>query len=352
MVANFTSGFSVREPMWHGEGYVPGRYPNGRAEARQWAGLEWEPTIHEIFGLSAANLTPEMAMDPGAPPPYEVIPSYKLLRRSDTGAPLSVVSATYEVVPNETLFDIADAILQAGDAQGDPLKYETAGALDEGRRTWVLINLGDRELPGDPSLHTAFMYVATSHDMTAALRCGATDVRIVCMNTEHLADVDANQRGMAYRFSHTKNIQGRIDEARKAISGAYVQLDQVYERAAELLRARVTAEQTRTFMREFAIQRAIRTCNVKAKDPATLLEDKRILNTVNATVADLEALLQSDTCAGITGTAYSWTQAAVEFLDHIRPSRTTDSHFSRTVLAAEPFKALAHRVADEVLATA
>ena len=44
MPAYFETGFSVRQPMWHGQGTVLDDYPTDWADARAKAGLLWEPT--------------------------------------------------------------------------------------------------------------------------------------------------------------------------------------------------------------------------------------------------------------------------------------------------------------------
>ena len=49
MPAYFDTGFSVRQPMWHGEGLVLDDYPTDWNDARDKAGLLWEPEARETF---------------------------------------------------------------------------------------------------------------------------------------------------------------------------------------------------------------------------------------------------------------------------------------------------------------
>ena len=49
MPAYFDTGFSVREPMWHGEGLVLDEYPTDWNDARIKSGLTWEPALTRAF---------------------------------------------------------------------------------------------------------------------------------------------------------------------------------------------------------------------------------------------------------------------------------------------------------------
>src|SRR5215218_6737379 len=57
MPAYFDTGFSVRQPMWHGQGIVLDEYPVDWADARRKAGLTWEPIVRPTYTVvDAANV--------------------------------------------------------------------------------------------------------------------------------------------------------------------------------------------------------------------------------------------------------------------------------------------------------
>ncbi|WP_038843666.1 DUF932 domain-containing protein, partial [Salinispora arenicola] len=292
-------------------------------------------------------------------PVYAKVEGHKALVRSDRPeVVLDIASQTYEVIPNETVFEIAEAVLEAGKSEGFPVKYETAGVLDSGRRVWLLVNLRETMLPGDPSPHASYLYVATSHDGTAALRAGATDVRIVCANTERAADMDAKQKGTVYTFRHTKNVEHHISEARTALMGAAKQLDLVHEQAVQLLSQKVTSAQRTEFIHQFAVERTVtNVTNLTGKDLEEHMSRPSIITRVNSCKRSLDELLDSETCTGISGTAYGLRAAAIEFLDHVRPvqhagkRKGKENTFRRTVLDGEPQKRLANTVLRKVLTT-
>lgn len=343
MSHQFETGFFVRTPAWHNLGTVVNDYPGSVEEARKLAGLDWDPIEESTYDLVGVGADGQ--------PHYEAIEGFKQIKRSDTGARLTIAKGTYTVLGNEVPFQIAEAVLEAGKETGREVKYETAICLDGGRRVAILVNLGDTMLPGDPSPHTKYMYVATSHDGSAALRAGGTDVRVVCANTEAAADSDSKAKGTFFTFNHTKNIMARVDEAKAVLLGVYDDVEKVYDRAREMLEVKITARQREAFVRGFAIERAIRTSDVKAATLAAKLEHPRIIKTIEATMTTLNQILDSDTCTGISGTAYGLTQGAIELLDHFRPTKSEETLFTRTMIDREPQKALAYKVAGQVLAT-
>lgn len=110
----FESGFSVREPAWHGLAEVLDEYP-GRKEGRKLAGHDWEPEKRQLF----------IGPDEGVP--NIPVPGWSALIRSDSQAVIGCVKDTYTVISNETVWDIVDAL-----AKQEKVKYETAGVLKGG----------------------------------------------------------------------------------------------------------------------------------------------------------------------------------------------------------------------------
>ena len=114
-------------------------------------------------------------------------PDQKVLYRSDTKAPLSVVSGRYQVVqPQEVLEFYRDLSEVAG------FELETAGVLKAGRRFWALARTGKSAcLKGNDVVHS-YLLLATSCDGTLATMAIPTSVRVVCNNTLAIALQGAN----------------------------------------------------------------------------------------------------------------------------------------------------------------
>ncbi len=120
MAANVENMFFVREKPWHGIGTIVQDAPNFK-EAILLAGLDWKVEQKDV------------CTDGGV-----MIPGYKANIRDIDQSVLGVVSDRYQVVQNEEAFAFTDELL------GEGIRYETAGALQDGRRTFILAKLPQR----------------------------------------------------------------------------------------------------------------------------------------------------------------------------------------------------------------
>lgn len=106
----------------------------------------------------------------------------KVLYRSDTLAPLSVVSPRYKVVqPSEVLHFYQDLVHAGG------FELETAGCLKGGRKLWALARTGQETLLRAGDRVKAYLLLATSCDGTLCTTAQFTSVRVVCNNTLQMA---------------------------------------------------------------------------------------------------------------------------------------------------------------------
>ena len=329
MPANVESMFSVREMPWHREGTILSDYPGSWAEARILAGLDWDPISTEVYactGIDRNTLTEV----------YEQVEGWKAISRSDTGAVLSINRDSYTVINHREMGEIVEAVL----AQPS-VKWETAGVLDGGRAVWCLALLDEPvELPGDASPTLPYLAITTRHDGTAACALRATAVRIVCANTFRAAELEGERTGATFSFIHRSSWRARIEEARKAVTGARAEMHRYTELATELLGIPITPQQRELFITEFI-----------PMPPQGLVTD-RVARNVEEARAALRMILESKTTQQVSGTAYGLVQAAGEYLDHIRNARSWETKLNRTLIRPEPLKHRALSLIREVVATA
>lgn len=130
------------------------------------------------------------------------IPDHKVIYRSDTNAPLSIVSSKYQVVqPREVLEFFRDMVEQGG------WHIHTAGTLRGGRKLWAMASNGEgaqvngrpatKSKPGDEIMQN--LLLATSLDGSMKTTAMLTAVRVVCANTLALA---LSKGGKSVRISH------------------------------------------------------------------------------------------------------------------------------------------------------
>ena len=105
-------------------------------------------------------------------------PNRKVLHRSDTGAPLAVVSDGYRVVQPSEIMGFFGKLADIGG-----FELETAGALSDGRRIWALARVNDGANIVDGDLVRAYILLGTSYDGTMATVGKFTNIRVVCNNT-------------------------------------------------------------------------------------------------------------------------------------------------------------------------
>lgn len=102
----------------------------------------------------------------------------KILYRSDTGKPISVVGEGFKVVqPREVLEFFRDITESHG------WYLHTAGVLCDGGRVWAMATRDNAAeiVPGDTVREN--LLLATGLDGTLATHAGYTDIRVVCNNT-------------------------------------------------------------------------------------------------------------------------------------------------------------------------
>ncbi|MDC4876372.1 DUF932 domain-containing protein [Acinetobacter baumannii] len=162
----------VGQTPWHGLGnQLPQNQPI-EIWAQQ-AGMDWRIESSNVSYMAKNERGQNILM------PYE---EQRVLYRSDTHAPLSVVSQRYqEVQPKEILEFYRDLTEQSG------FELETAGVLKGGRKFWALARTGQSAALKGKDVSNGYVLLATACDGTLATTAQFTSVRVVCNNTLAIA---------------------------------------------------------------------------------------------------------------------------------------------------------------------
>lgn len=176
----------VRETPWHGLGNQLSEKQPLEVWLRE-AGMDWS--------IEQADVMYQVRSDAGINiRPYG---DNQVLYRSDTLAPLSVVSNRYKIVQPREVLEFYRDLVQAGG-----FELETAGVLKGGKKLWALARTGqETRLKGQDRIG-AYLLLATSCDGTLATTAQFTSVRVVCNNTLQLAT--SNGAG-AIKVPHSTN---------------------------------------------------------------------------------------------------------------------------------------------------
>ena len=165
---DFTTGKAAvafkGETPWHGLGQS---LPAGSSmdEWKKAAGLDWQCERSAVYFDYNRD---------GEQKPFE---GKEVLFRSDTLAPLAVVSSDYRIAQPSMVMDFFSTIAKNGN-----FEMETAGALFEGRRIWALARVGENANILDDVV-APYLMMATSYDGTMSTVAQFTSVRVVCNNT-------------------------------------------------------------------------------------------------------------------------------------------------------------------------
>ena len=136
------------------------------------AGMDWQIEASEVRYISGNNHVGVI----------NAFPEQKVLYRSDTKAPLAVVSKRFHVVqPGEILEFYRDLTAYSG------FELETAGVLREGRKFWALARTGQSTSLKGRDRVDGYLLLATACDGTLATTAQFTSVRVVCNNTLSIA---------------------------------------------------------------------------------------------------------------------------------------------------------------------
>jgi phage/plasmid-like protein (TIGR03299 family) len=120
---------------------------------------------------------------------------------------LGVVGARYEVIQNTKAFAFFDELVGRGEAI-----YETAGALGDGEKIWLLAKLPGSFSPIAGDKIEQYVCLYNTHDGTLPCSVMFTPIRVVCQNTMNLALRDCTQ---IVKVRHTLNADERLEQAGK-----------------------------------------------------------------------------------------------------------------------------------------
>ena len=178
----------VGQTPWHGLGNE--LTPNQPLEvwAKQ-AGMDWRIESSDVSYMAQNHRGQSIIM------PFE---EQRVLYRSDTHAPLSVVSQRFqEVQPMEILHFYKDLTEQSG------FELETAGVIKGGKKFWALARTGQSAALKGKDVSNGYILLATACDGTLATTAQFTSIRVVCNNTLAIALKGQNTSAGVVKVPHS-----------------------------------------------------------------------------------------------------------------------------------------------------
>ncbi|MDE6280823.1 MAG: DUF945 domain-containing protein [Oscillospiraceae bacterium] len=294
MPANVETMFYVREKPWHGLGTRIEEAPTS-ADALVYAGLDWDVVQKDVYAKDGT-----------------LISGYKVNTRSTDNAALGIVSDRYKVVQNEDAFQFTDDLLGAG------VTYETAGALQGGRKVWMLARMPHRYIIAGDEI-APYMVVMNSHDGSSGIKVAMTPIRVVCQNTLNLT-LDSAKR--IWTTKHTENVMSRVHEARETLLLAETYMAELGRGIDTLSNIKLSDKKVMEFMQEFfPVGQDV--TEAQRKNNLRLLEDMKM------------RYWDAPDLSNVGKNGYRFVNAVSDFATHANPIRKTknfnENLFLRTV---------------------
>ncbi len=256
-----------------------------------------------------------MSEGPETVPSLQTLESFqdhKVLYRSDTQAPLSVVSSRYQVVQPRAVLEFYRDLTEIGGYE-----METAGVLKAGRKFWALARTGKQAVLKGSDVVDGYLLLATSCDGTLATTVTPTTVRVVCNNTLSIA-LDGTSH--AIRVPH--NTRFDADAIKQKLGIAVSQWEHFMHRMKQLSECKVKGKESLDyFLHVLCGPNAKESIRKQGNTGQPGLPHDRALKTVQALY---EGRGRGAELAAAKGTVWGLLNAVTEFVDHERRARSPE----------------------------
>lgn len=294
MAANVETMFYTREKPWHGLGTKVEEAPSS-TDALRLAGLDWQVIQEPIY------------TDTG-----ERISGYKANVRDSDRKVLGVVTDRYKIIQNQEAFAFTDALL------GEGVRYETAGALQEGKKVWLLARL-PREYIISGERISPYLVFSNTHDGSGAVKVALTPIRVVCNNTLNLA---LNTASRSWSMIHTGNIRNKVWEAKNTLFMAEEYMEKLGKEFENLRKQKLSDQQVKEYIELL----------LPMEKNATAMQSKNIMKLRN----DMRSrYYDAPDLKDVGNNAYRFINAVSDFATHSQPLRRTANYnenlFMRTM---------------------
>lgn len=289
-----TMAYVGAEP-WHGIGNQLASKQPLEVWAKQ-AGMDWKIEEAEVRFVAGG----------GGLGSIHAFPDQKVLYRSDTKEPLSVVSNRYQTVQPREILEFYRDLTEVGG-----FELETAGVLKNGKKLWALARTGQSaSLKGRDEVN-GYLLLATACDGTLATTAQFTSVRVVCNNTLQIA---LGEGQGAIKVPHRSQFDA--DAVKRQLGVAIASWDEFMYRMKALSERKVKPETAEAYFR-----RVLAYPGGAAKDgPITATNERAV-----KVAAELfSGRGKGSDLASASGTAWGLVNAVTEFVDHERRARSED----------------------------
>jgi phage/plasmid-like protein (TIGR03299 family) len=284
MSANVESLFYAGEVPWHGLG-TPCDEAQDSAGALEKSGLDWLVESMPIYLNSGL-----------------MVDNYRANVRSSDQSVFGIVTERYKIVQNKEAFAFTDFLLK--NDRGIPVKYETAGSLDGGKRVWLLAHLPPEKILGDNIV--PYIVFTNSHDGKGSIRISITPTRVVCQNTLNLALKNAVR---SWSTRHVGDMEVKMAVAQDTLFRTQQYMEELNEEAEVLQQTKITPSIVQDFLNEVF--------------PLTGASDRQKINIDFQRNLVFDLYTNKPDLTPFKGTAWGLYNAMADFESHAAPLRAS-----------------------------
>lgn len=250
------------------------------------------------------------------------MPAQHVLFRSDTKAPLGIVSAKYKALqPRAALEFFRDLVA------GNGFKLSSAGTLFGGRRYWALASIGEyTEIQSAADRMEGYLLLATSADGTLATTVRETSVCVVCNNTLTAA-LSKGARHEVKVLHSTEFDAAAVKDQLGIARGNFARFaTTMRDLAAARLSEDDAAQLTARLLSPSSVQTAA-SVEAIAKQAAAMqkvAESKRFQKIMSL----FSGAGMGSQLAGREGTFWGWVNAVTEYVDHHAQAQTESNRMN------------------------
>jgi phage/plasmid-like protein (TIGR03299 family) len=228
---------------------------------------------------------------------------HKVLYRSDTKAPLSVVSNKFRTVQPRQILEFYRDLTQVSGYE-----LETAGVLKGGKKFWALAKTGKSAALKGNDVVNGYVLLATACDGTLATTAQFTSIRVVCNNT--LAISLKNGTG-AVKVPHSTTFDPQAVKMQLGI--AVSNWEEFMYSMKSLSERKVKTNEALAYL--------LRVFDVPASGSKGLPNERAIIKVQSL----FEGQGKGAELASSKGTAFGLLNAVTEYVDHERRARSVDT---------------------------
>jgi len=240
--------------------------------------------------------------------------------RTDTHAPLGIVSTIYKPLQYAEAFDFMDAL---------GLPYVAAGGLGGGRQGFMVVQFAGADLVGGSDPHDLYGVLRTSHDCSRAIEFSVMPLRGRCMNQLVLNDF-ATGAPRRWSFKHIGDVKAKMAAAKTTMDLVLKYVPGLEETANRLADVKLDDEQAHHVLAWSLPNRPRR----------------------EEVVTEITSLWHSSEAVGpdSVGTGWGLVNAVSEYFDWTRRGGNPQSRFVGALQG--PTSAAVNRTAERVFALA